>query len=126
VNAEIVEPIKLVLGSRRARTPALEEAMEEVASMYEWSRAPVIYAGVEIMRLNLRKKLIALSEKLNLPVVTSIEGKAVFPEDHPNFIGIYMGRAGDEAARQAVEGSDCALMLGHSSRMSARDCSPPG
>ncbi|RMF91001.1 MAG: thiamine pyrophosphate-binding protein, partial [Nitrospinota bacterium] len=41
-----------------------------------------------------------------------VEGKAVFPEDHPNFIGIYMGRVGSEVARQMVESSDCLLILG--------------
>lgn len=91
---------------------ALEEAMEEVILRLNRSVRPVIYAGVEIERFDLREKLIAFVEKLNLPIATSIEGKAVFPEDHPNFVGIYMGRAGSEPAREQVEGSDCLLMLG--------------
>ena len=91
---------------------ALKEAMEEVIFRLNRSLRPVIYAGVEIERFDLREKLIAFVEKLNLPIATSIEGKAVFPEDHPNFVGIYMGRAGSELAREYMEGSDCLLMLG--------------
>ena len=91
---------------------ALQEGMAEVVGRLSRSARPVIYAGVEIQRFKLREKLIALVEKLNLPIATSIEGKAVFPEDHPNFVGIYMGRVGSEVARRFVEESDCLLMLG--------------
>jgi indolepyruvate decarboxylase len=55
---------------------------------------------------------VALAEKLNLPVVTSMDGKTVFPETHRNFVGIYMGKVGSPEAREVVEGSDCVLMLG--------------
>ena len=92
--------------------PALDEAMDEVISRLNQSLRPVIYAGVEIERFDLREKLIALAEKLNLPIVTSLEGKTVFPENHPNFIGLYMGRVGSETARERIEKADCVLMLG--------------
>jgi indolepyruvate/phenylpyruvate decarboxylase len=91
---------------------ALREAFREVVRRLNSSRRPVVYAGVEIARFGLIDKTRRLVEKLNVPVVTSIEGKAVFPEDHANFSGIYMGRAGSESAREAVESSDCLLMLG--------------
>jgi indolepyruvate decarboxylase len=91
---------------------ALNEAMREVVKRLNASRRPAIYAGVEIARFGLIDKTVALVEKLNVPVVTSVEGKAVYPEDHPNFSGIYMGRAGSESARKAVEDSDCLLSLG--------------
>ncbi|MFN3477252.1 MAG: thiamine pyrophosphate-dependent enzyme, partial [Candidatus Methylomirabilales bacterium] len=105
-----VSKIKSVLP---AKDPAaLKEAMQEVIFRLNRSQRPVVYAGVEVVRFDLREKLIALVEKLNLPLATSIEGKAVFPEDHPNFVGIYMGRAGSELAREYVEGSDCLLMVG--------------
>ena len=39
-------------------------------------------------------------------------GKSVFPEGHPQYIGIYNGDAGDPYVRNLVEESDCLLMLG--------------
>lgn len=92
--------------------PALKEAMAEVVARLNRSLRPVIYAGVEIERFDLRERLIALVEKLNLPIATSLEGKTVFPENHPNFIGLYMGRVGSETARERIEKADCVLMLG--------------
>lgn len=91
---------------------AVGEAMAEIIGRLQRSLRPVVYAGIETERFRLRASLIALVEKLGVPVVTSIEGKCVFPEDHPNFVGIYMGAAGSAAAREQVEGSDCLLVLG--------------
>ncbi len=91
---------------------AEDEAVAEVLARIQACRRPVIYAGIETERFRLRASLIALAEKLGVPVVTSIEGKCVFPEDHPNFVGIYMGAAGSEEARTAVESADCLLVLG--------------
>ncbi len=90
----------------------LAEAMQEMDDRLNRSRAPVILAGIDIMRLGLRDQVIRLAERYNLPVANSFMGKAVFPEHHPNFIGTYMGAAGHPYARQIVEESDCLLMLG--------------
>jgi len=100
------------LPARRPDPAALREVMGEVVARLNRSRRPVIYAGVEIERFGLMRKLVRLAEKLNLPVVTSMDGKTVFPETHRNFVGIYMGRVGSPEARQVVERSDCVLMLG--------------
>ncbi len=91
---------------------ALAEAMQEIATRLNWSRNPVLLAGIEIMRLGLRDQVIRLAERYNLPVATSFMGKAVFPEHHPNFIGTYMGAASHPSTRQMVEGADCLLLLG--------------
>jgi indolepyruvate decarboxylase len=108
-------------GSRWHRVPpspnrpdpaALAEVMAEVVSRLNRSRRPVIYAGIEIERFGLIGKLVEVAERLNLPVVTSIEGKTVFPENHRNFVGMYMGKVGSPEARELVEASDCVLMLG--------------
>jgi indolepyruvate decarboxylase len=112
----MVEMAGRASGSRvRARQPgkaAVEEAMAEVVARLNRSARPVIYAGVEIERFDLREKLIALVEKLNVPIVTSLEGKTVFPENHPHFVGLYMGQVGSNVARQMIERADCVLMLG--------------
>jgi indolepyruvate decarboxylase len=98
---------------RQASDPdAIAEVMQELTSRLNRSRRPVLLAGVEIMRLGLRKQLIQVSERYHLPVATSFMGKAVFPEHHPNFIGTYMGLAADPYTRRMVDDSDCLIMLG--------------
>lgn len=93
-------------------TEALTEAVSELVVRLNASKRPVIYAGVEIERFGLMDKLKALVEKLNLPVATSLMGKAVLPENHPNFIGTYFGNIGPASILQYMEQADCVLALG--------------
>jgi indolepyruvate decarboxylase len=118
---EVPRDVVFASGARSHRTAApgirpdpaaIREVMTEVIARLNRSRRPVIYAGVEIERFGLMRKLVTLAETLNLPVVTSMDGKTVFPETHPNFVGLYMGKVGSAEARAVVEGSDCVLMLG--------------
>ncbi|MBX9691946.1 MAG: hypothetical protein K2Z81_06145, partial [Cyanobacteria bacterium] len=94
------------------KAEALEEAVVEVIERLKSARSPVVLAGVEVRRFGLKDKLVALVEAFNLPVVTSILGKATFPESHPNFIGNYFGQFGNPRVREFVENSDCILSLG--------------
>lgn len=84
----------------------------QVVQLINESKSPVIYAGVEIERFNLRSELIRLAKKAGLPVTTTLLAKTAFPETHPNFAGIYMGAIGSQQARKLVENSDCVLLLG--------------
>lgn len=90
----------------------LQEAVAEIVARLNAGQRPMIYAGLEIERFELMDSLRQLVEKLNLPVATSLMGKAVLPENHPNFIGNYFGNLGPESVRQYVEQSDCILALG--------------
>jgi TPP-dependent 2-oxoacid decarboxylase len=90
----------------------LEEALGEIIARLNASRRPIVYAGVEIERFGLMELLRELVEKANIPVATSLMGKAVLSERHPNFIGNYFGNMGQESVRQYVEDADCVLALG--------------
>lgn len=90
----------------------LKKVTAQIVQLINESKNPVIYAGVEIERFNLRSELIRFAKKVNLPVATSLLGKSAFPETHPNFAGVYMGAIGSQTARELVENSDCVLMLG--------------
>ncbi len=96
----------------RPRREALEEAVAEIVTRLNNSQRPVVYAGVEIERFGLMDKLRKLVEKYNLPTATSLMGKTVLPEHHPNFIGNYFGNLGPENTRRYLENSDCILALG--------------
>ena len=57
-------------------------------------------------------QVVALAERLRLPVATDVLGKASFPESHPQFVGVYMGALGNQEARSLLDGSDCVISLG--------------
>ena len=111
VNWEI-ELSESIPSSFAGPSPALDEATNEIVERLKCSTNPVLLVGVEIRRFGLKDKVVALAEALNIPVVTSILGKASFPETHPNFIGNYFGQFGNPAVKQYVEDADLILSLG--------------
>jgi indolepyruvate decarboxylase len=91
---------------------ALHEALYEIIERLRVAKQPVLIAGAQIRRFNLLSKVIAISDAVRLPVVTSILGKASFPESHPNFVGNYFGKFGEPLVREYVESSDCIICIG--------------
>ena len=90
----------------------LKEALGEAIAMINASRRPVILADVEIHRFNLQKVALELVEKTGFPFASTLMGKSVLSEQHPLYLGLYAGAMGQEEVRQAVEKSDCVLILG--------------
>ncbi len=111
VNCEI-DTAGRAPASVEGRTPALSEAVEEIAARLNEAERPVLFTGAQLRRFHLIDKVVALAEALNLPVVTSILGKTSFPETHANFLGTYFGQFADPNVRAYVEASDCVLCLG--------------
>ena len=115
VRAQVAEPVgqlSLSADDRHFSVAALEEATREIAAILAAARRPVLYVGVGVRRHALTETMVDLAERLKLPVVTDLLGKASFPESHPQFAGIYMGALGDSRIRELVDGSDCVLGVG--------------
>ncbi|HRZ87457.1 MAG TPA: thiamine pyrophosphate-binding protein [bacterium] len=91
---------------------SLEEAVAETAALIEQARSPVILAGVESHRLGILRELQELVEHSGLPFASSLHGKTVLPEEHPQFIGVYGGVASWENARKIVQDADVIVCLG--------------
>jgi indolepyruvate decarboxylase len=104
---DIVEHVEMAIDDE-----AVEEAAREILGRLAAARRPVLIVGVEVHRFALRGQVIALAERLNVPVASSFLGRGVFPTRHPNFIGTYLGVVSPPGLREIVEGSDCLLLLG--------------
>ncbi|MBZ0185332.1 MAG: hypothetical protein K8F91_03695, partial [Candidatus Obscuribacterales bacterium] len=112
VNVEIDTRNERRDESIAAEPKAIEEAVKEIIERLMSASRPVLFVGVEVRRFKLQDKVVVLAQELNLPVVTSILGKASFPESHPNFIGNYFGQFGNPKVKEYVEDSDCIICLG--------------
>ena len=104
---DIVEHIALPVDDA-----AVDEAVQEILARLSRAERPVIIAGVEINRFRLQAQVIAIAERLNVPVASSLLGRGVFPTRHPNFIGTYLGVVSPAPLREMVERSDCVLLIG--------------
>lgn len=112
VYAEIEETGDRRSSVKRTDPETLAEALAETLEMLTRASSPVLLADVEVHRFGLQEKVVALAQKLGIPVCSTMLGKSAFPEGHPQYIGIYNGEAGDPYVKDVVEGSDCLLMLG--------------
>lgn len=90
----------------------LNETIEEVSQWINNAKKPVIWAGVEVARYGMSKKLMKFVETTNIPVATTILGKSVINERSPLSLGVYCESIATEELKQYMEESDCVIMLG--------------
>ncbi len=91
---------------------ALASAIEDAGELIAKAKQPVIVAGVEMHRFGLRKEVLKIAEKANIPMSATLLGKSVVSEKHPLYLGVYEGAMGCDAVRKFVEESDCVILLG--------------
>jgi indolepyruvate decarboxylase len=91
---------------------ATAEAIRDTLQRLQNSKQPVIIAGVELHRFHLQNEVLKLAETAGIPIATTMLGKSVVSERHPQFIGLYEGAIGDQAVTRFVEESDLVLLFG--------------
>jgi indolepyruvate decarboxylase len=112
VAADILPPPDDAHIELRTDRGAVTEAVAEIAARLRSAAHPVLIVGVEVHRFRLRDQVVALAERLGVPVASSFLGRGVFPTRHPQFAGTYLGLVSPPELRDVVESSDCVLLLG--------------
>ena len=77
----VYQPVKAACSAANSRD------VDEAARVLVEARCPVIYAGQGVLYAEGTEELVQLAELLQTPVMTSLEGKSAFPEDHPLSLG---------------------------------------
>jgi len=86
-------------------------ALAEAAKLIAKAERPVLYAGVGVHWARAWAQLKALAERYAIPVVTSLEGKSSFPEDHRLALGSG-GAAIPRMVRHFLDQSDLIIGIG--------------
>jgi acetolactate synthase-1/2/3 large subunit len=98
-----------VPADRRTYAPA--EQVARAAQMLVEAERPVIYAGGGAARSRARDQVLALAEHLGVPVVTTMAGQGVIPQDHPLCAG-YTATVGTPLGHDLINSADVVLALG--------------
>ncbi len=98
---------------KSTRAGANAQDVAEAARVLLEARNPVIYAGQGVLYAEATDKLVALAELLQVPVLTTLEGKSAFPEDHPLALGTAASGI-TRAAYQFLQKADVVLAMGTS------------
>lgn len=96
-----------------SRPPAAPAEIEALADMLASAARPVIYAGQGVLYARATAELVALAEALDIPVVTTLNGKSAFPEDHPLALGAG-GKSRPKTVDQLLAAADFVLGIGTS------------
>ncbi|EIT86492.1 thiamine pyrophosphate binding domain-containing protein [Fictibacillus macauensis ZFHKF-1] len=91
---------------------SLNEALMHIKERLEKAKNPLMLVDMKVNRWGMEKDVLALAEHLQIPVASLLHGKGVFPETHPQFIGMYSGAFGNEEVTHIVEAADCILAIG--------------
>lgn len=86
-----------------------EDVLDQAAERLNASERPVILAGKGA--LGARAEVVQLAEKANIPVVNTLPGKGVIPDEHPLAMG-GLGLLGAKPAHTAMEHCDVCLLVG--------------
>jgi thiamine pyrophosphate-dependent acetolactate synthase large subunit-like protein len=96
--------------SRRA-LPADEAQVRAAADLLNAAQRPAILAGIGARHA--REELLAVAERLAAPIVKTLSGKLVVPDDHPLTTG-GLGLLGTRPSEELMEECDALLMVGTS------------
>jgi acetolactate synthase-1/2/3 large subunit len=94
------------------RTRGSRQVLEEAAQYFLDAIRPVIVAGGGANHSQAGPEIQSLAEWLAAPVVTTISGQGILPDDHPLALGVVGDNGFHPYANQAVEESDLLLYVG--------------
>jgi acetolactate synthase-1/2/3 large subunit len=75
------------------------------------SERPIIVAGGGVVASGAGPEVVKLAERLNIPVATSLNAKAIIPDEHPLAVGV-VGSYSRWSANRAVDAADLAFFIG--------------
>jgi acetolactate synthase I/II/III large subunit len=98
---------------RATRPAGNPQDIVEAMGVLLQARQPVIHAGQGVLYAEATDELLELAELLQMPVMTTLEGKSAFPENHPLALGSGSGVMSRPVFNMLTE-SDVVLAVGTS------------
>jgi acetolactate synthase-1/2/3 large subunit len=87
------------------------EDLLEAAKVLAAAKKPIIVAGGGVQWSDAGREVVALAEKLQIPIATSLNGKGTIPGKHPLLVGV-VGRYSRKSANRMVQDADLVFYIG--------------
>jgi len=91
--------------------PAMEGEVDQAVRLLANAKQPVIVAGGGVTLASAESELLQLAEITGAAVVTTLQAKGCFPEDHPQY-GWHLGTKGTSIGNALTTESDVILAVG--------------
>jgi pyruvate decarboxylase len=105
-------PVSAVIDGEPSDRASLEAAVDAAAQWLRTKRKPVMVIGSKLRAAGAEQEAVRLAEALGCAVTVMAAAKSFFPEDHPQFAGIYWGEISTPGVREVVDWSDGLLCVG--------------
>lgn len=89
-----------------------EDDIKEIIEMIKQAEKPLILSGTGVASANASDKLVTLAEMLNIPVITTGNGRGTISEKHPLCLGRCGFGGGNKIADSAFTKADLVLCIG--------------
>ena len=116
-EAEMTFPDSVSVRAYRSNVPVDPQDVERAAAMIVKAERPILWGGGGVRIADAAQPFAAIAELLMAPVITTLQGKGDFPEDHPLSLGP-IGMHGRAEANKLV--SECDLLVAVGVRFSDR------
>ena len=90
----------------------LTDAVGRAADLLQQAKKPILLAGVHLRAYGAIDAFRELAEALGCAVAVMPNAKGFFPEDHPQYVGIYWGEVSSPQCQAIVDWSDLVLAAG--------------
>ncbi|NUU32171.1 acetolactate synthase large subunit [Arthrobacter sp. C9C5] len=104
-------PPKIDLPGYRPVVRGHSKQVREAARLIAAASKPVLYVGGGVVKAHASAELLELAELSGAPVVTTLMARGVFPDSHPQHVGM-PGMHGTVSAVTALQQSDLLITLG--------------
>ena len=84
--------------------------VQRAAELIQSAGRPLLYVGAGVV--DATEEVLRLAELLDAPVSTTIQGKGVFPEDHPLFLWPGFGHTAPKFTRRIADQCDLTIAVG--------------
>jgi acetolactate synthase-1/2/3 large subunit len=116
-EAEMTFPDSVSVRAYRSNVPVDAQDVERAAAMIVKAERPILWGGGGVRIADAAQPFGAIAELLMAPVITTLQGKGDYPEDHPLSLGP-IGMHGRAEANKLV--SECDLLVAVGVRFSDR------
>ncbi|AXH96241.1 acetolactate synthase large subunit [Ornithinimicrobium avium] len=104
-------PLQLALPGYRVPEQPAAEAVRDAVELMVRARRPVLYVGGGTVASGAQAELRSLAELTGIPVVTTLMARGVFPDSHPQHMGM-PGMHGSVSGVATLQKSDLIVSLG--------------
>ncbi|MCH8841523.1 MAG: biosynthetic-type acetolactate synthase large subunit [SAR324 cluster bacterium] len=88
-----------------------QAAIEEARDLIAQAQKPMFYVGGGVVNTEAHRELLALAEKIDAPVASTLMGRGAFPDHHPLSLNM-LGMHGTAYANWAVRETDLLIAVG--------------